>query len=78
MERDEDNLTASALIAFNWTSRVDLDFACGVCGTRWWADAVLNLRCHCHKGLLNVGRILGRCLEEWNSELVGVFLKYKK
>lgn len=71
----EGHLTATAFVAFNWTSRVDFDFARGVCGTRWWANAVLDLRCHCHKGLLNIGRVLGWCLKEWNSELVGVFLQ---
>lgn len=72
------NLTASTLIAFNWTSRINLNFALRVGCTRWWSDAVLDLRCHCHKGLFNVGRVLGRCLEEWYSELIGVFLRRRQ
>lgn len=75
LDRVVGNLAATTLVTLDGTSRVDLDFAGGVCGTRRWADAILDLRCHCHKGLLNVGRILGRCLEEWDSELIGVFLK---
>jgi hypothetical protein len=70
------NLTASTLIAFNRTSRINVDFSPGFCGgTRWWANAILDLRCHCHEGLFDICRVLGGCLEEWNSELVGVFLK---
>jgi hypothetical protein len=72
------NLTATSFVAFNWTSRINFDFARCICGTRWWSDAVLNLRCHRHKGLFNVSRILCRCFKEWNSQLIGIFLKYKK
>lgn len=53
------DLAASTLIAFNWTSRVNLHFALRVGGTRRWSDAVLDLRRHCHKGLLDVRRVLG-------------------
>jgi hypothetical protein len=72
------NLTASTLVALNWTSRINLNFALRIGCTRWGPDTVLDLRRHCHKGLLDIGRVLGRCLEEWNSELIGVFLQREK
>lgn len=52
------DLTATTLIAFNWTSCVDFHFALRVGGTGWRSDAVLYFRGHCHEGLLDVGRIL--------------------
>lgn len=77
-ERARADLAASAFVAFDWTSRVDLHFARGVCGARRWPDAILDFCCHCHKGLLDVGCVLGRCLEERDSELIGVFLKQRE
>lgn len=77
-DRARADLAASAFVAFDWTSRVDLHFARGVCGARRWPDAILDFCCHCHKGLLDVGCVLGRCLEERDSELIGVFLKQRE
>src|SRR5690349_930988 len=75
--RRTNSLAAASFIALNWTACVNLNFALRVCCARWWPNAILDLRCHCHKGLLNVGRVFSGCLKEWNSELIGVFLKIK-
>lgn len=72
-----DILTAAALVALNRTSSVDLHFTRCVARRRWWTNAVLNLCRHCHKSLFNIRSIFRRCLEEWNSQLIGVFLQAK-
>jgi len=38
-------------------------------------DSGFDLGSHRHKRLLNVGCILRACLQEWNAQLVGVFLQ---
>lgn len=38
------------------------------------AVPVFDLFGHCQEGLLNVGGILCRCLEEWDGELIREFL----
>ena len=36
--------------------------------------SILYFSCHGHKCLLDVGSILGACLEKWNAQMVGKFL----
>lgn len=46
---------------------LDLDWASTGSGSDRGSDAVLDLGSHGHEGLLNIGRVLGRRLEEWNA-----------
>lgn len=65
---------APGLVAFNWTTLINFHLAgCFGC-TGWWSDAVLNFGCHGHECLFDIGCILGRCLKEWDAQLLRVFL----
>ena len=74
-------LRASALLrATNWLSRVHDDSASFArsAGRDWSAlrsHAVFDLRGHRRESLLNIGRVLGRSLEEWNAESVSELLR---
>jgi len=38
------------------------------------SHTLLDLSCHCQESLLDVGRVLGRCLEEGDSKAIGELL----
>lgn len=60
---------------FNWTTLIDFHLTGRFSSAGRWSNAILDLSGHGHKRLLNIGSIFGRCLEEWNAQLVCVFLK---
>lgn len=69
---------APRLIVFDWTTLINFHFAGGFGSTGWRSDTILDLGCHGHERLFNIGGILGRCLEEWNAQLLCVFLWLKQ
>lgn len=73
-ENTHNDLAAARLCVFNGTTLVDLHLAGRFGGARRRSHTVLDLSGHRHKGLLYVGCVLRRRLEEWNPKLVGVFL----
>lgn len=44
------------------------------CWMSWWHTR-LDLRCHGHKCLFDIRRILSRCFQEWNTQWIGIFLR---
>lgn len=67
-------LAAPRFGILNRTSLIDFNFAGRFSGTRWWPNTILYFGSHSHESLLHIAGILGRCFEEWNAQIVGVFL----
>ena len=69
---------AARLGLFDGSRRTaDVDAAADVRRRRGRTHAVLDFGCHRHEGLLDVGGVLGRRLQEGNVQLFGVFLMIK-
>jgi hypothetical protein len=66
---------ATGLVVGDALAGGDVDVCFRVVGGDAAAHALLNLARHRQEGLLDVARVLGRCLKEGNSEAVGKLLQ---